>query len=481
MPMRGLAAVAAVLVSLAGVLASLACGSDEPGPGPAAATPAPEATATASPEPTPSATEVVATTTEAPAETTPRPTATAVASAATPDEDEATLAAELTAVALAPVLEEFGESAQDLTAHAFPVGADDERGRLWAVVTNGPQPFHVNDEGDVVNFFHFVALYRRDADATWSETLYQLTLETAPQRTEVEVYDTGPRRAKGPAPLIAIRGGTGAHAGTLDVVLVEGELLRTGISHVSARPGAGDIADLDGDGVVELIVNSSNPYVFCYACSVEEKGELVYRWDGLDYAEVPLEAPEGLESNLAEAADRVVRLAGANLWRDAALLAVETSQREPDHEGLRLLSIVVNRNAALRLGYAGSPGQPLLTHVFAGEYGAAFALMAALRPEEAFALDGPLIRGTAAEGDLESMVAFLLFYADETLKVRNDDPAIHAVRALGQVLASPDDLARARSSIARALRLAPDDAFLQGAQALLESIEVAPGAPEAAR
>lgn len=481
MPTRGLAAMAVVLVSLAGVLASLACGSDEPAQAPLAATPAPEATATASPEPSPSATEVVATATEAPAETTSPATATAVASAATPDEDEATLAAELTAITLAPVIEEFGESAQNLTGHAFPVGAGDERGRLWAVVTNGPQPLYVNDEGDVVNFFHFVALYRRNTDATWSDVLYQVTLETAPQRTQVEVYETGPRSWQGTAPLIAISGGTGAHAGTLDVVVVEGELLWVAVSHVSARPGAGGIADLDGDGVLELILNSSNPYVFCYACSVEEKGELIYRWDGLEYAEVPLEAPEGLEGDLAEAAERVVRLAGANLWRDAALLAIETSQREPDHEGLRLLSIVVNRNAALRLAYGGSPGQPLLTQVFAGEYGAAFALMAALPPEEAFALDGPLIRGTAAEGDLESMVAYLLFYADESLKVRNDDPAIHAVRALGQVLASPDDLARARSSIARALRLAPDDAFLQGAQAFLESIEVAPGAHEGDR
>ncbi len=472
MPARGLTAVAIVLLGLAGVVASLGCGSDEPAPVPPAATPTPETPTAASPEPTPTPTAAPATRTEAASETASPTTGPA------PVEDEAALAAELAEVALAPVREEFGESADDLTAHAFPVGAGDAEGALWAVVTNGPQPFYVDDAGEAVNFFHFVALYRRNADATWSEALYQITLETAPQRTEVEVHDTGPRRARGPAPLIAIRGGTGAHAGTLDVVIVEGELLRIGVSHVSGRPGAGEVADLDGDGVVEIVLNSSNPYVFCYACAVEEKGELVYRWDGVDYAPIPLEAPDDLEGDLREAAERVVRLAGANLWRDAATLAITTSQRAPDNADLRWLSILANRNAALRLGYAGSPGQPLLTSVFAGEYGAAFALMAALPPEEAFALDGPLISGTAAETDLESMVAYLLFYADEALKVRNDDPAIHAVRALGQVLASPDDLARARSSMARALRLAPDDAFLQGSQAFLESIEVAPGASE---
>ena len=473
MPAKGLIP-AVLLATVAAVALSLACGSDEPTP--PAPSPVPEAAATAPPETT--ATETVVATTTTPTATEAPTGDTTAATEDAPPEDPETLAAELAEVALAPVREEFGESADGLTAHAFSVAPRDERGTLWVVVTNGPQPFYVDEDGEPVNFFHFIALYRRNGDATWSDVLYQVTLETAPQWTEVQIYDAGPRARREPTtPLIAIHGGTGAHAGTLDVVLVEGELLAVAVSHVSARPGAGSIADLDGDGVVELVLNSSNPYVFCYACSVEEKGDLVYRWNGVEYDAVPLAVPDDLEGDLAAAAERVVRLAAANLWRDAATLAIETSRRAPEHEGLRWLSIVVNRTAALRLGYAGSPGQPLLANVFAGEYAAAFALMRTLPPEEAFALDGPLISGTAAETDLATMVAYLLFYADEALKVRDDDPAIHAVRALGQTLASPDDLNRARSSIGRALRLAPDDPFLQEAKAYLESVEVAPGLP----
>ena len=467
MRVRVLTARVAVLLGV-GAIVSLACGSSEPAMPPA--TPPPE-TATTAPESTPAATAAAAT-------PTPSPTATAAPAVRMPDEDEAALAAELAAIALAPVIEEFGEGAEDLTAHAFPLGLRDGEGALWAVVTNGPQPFLREGDGNVINFFHFVALYRRNADASWSEELSQITLETAPQRTHlVEVLDPGPRRAAGPGALIAIRGQTGAHAGTFDVLLAEGEVLRTVVSHISAGPDSGSIADLDGDGVAELIFNTSNPYVFCYACAVEERSEQVYRWTGLEYESVPLEAPDDLEGDLAARAERAVRLAEANLWRDAAALATETSRLAPDHEGLRWLSTLVNRTAVLRLAYAGSPGQPLLTNVLAGEYGAAYALMQALPPEEAFALDGPLISGTAAETDLPAMVSYLLFYADEALKVRDDDPAIHAVRALGQVLASPDDLTRARSSIGRALRLSPDDAFLQQARAYLQSIEVAPGLP----
>ena len=458
---------AALLAAVA--IATLACGSSEsPAPVPA---PSPEsvATATATADPTPDTTAQPATPTET-ASPTPRVTA--------PTEDPAALAAELAEIALAPVIEEFGEGAEALTAHAFPLEISDERGNLWAVVTNGPQPLYEDDDGDVINFFHFVALYRRNANATWSEALSEVTLETAPQRTRtVEVIDPGARTRLGPVALIAVRGGTGAHAGTFDVLLVEGEWMSTAVSHISARPDSGSLADLDGDGLVELIFNSSNPYVFCYACAVEERSEQVFRWTGLEYEAVEIAVPADLTGDLAEAAARVVRLAEANLWRDAAALAIETSRRVPDHQGLRWLSIAVNRTAALRLEYAGSPGQPLLTNVFAGEYGAAYALMRLLLPEEAFALNGPLIGGTAAETDLPTMVAYLLLYADEALKVRDGDPAIHAVRALGQVLASPGDLARARSSIGRALRLAPEDPFLQAAQAFLESTEKAPGLP----
>ena len=469
----------AVLLVAGGAFASLACGSSEPAP--VGTSPVPEATSATTPSPEPAATAATPAATasaSASATETASATATEAPTEEAPAEDEAVLAAELAVVALAPVLEEFGESAARLTAHTFPLGLADERGALWVVVTNGPQPFYEDEEGNGVNFFHFVALYRRDADGSWSGPLAELTLETAPQRTEVVVVlDPGPRGGSEPAVLIAVRGPTGAHAGTLDMLLVEGESLTTVVSHISARPNAGQLADLDGDGLVEVILNTSDPYVFCYACAVEEKREQVHRWDRNGWWPVELQAPDDLSGDLASRAERVVSLAAANLWRDAAALAIETSRRAPEHEGLRWLSIVVNRMATLRLGHAGTPGQPLLTNVLAGEYGAAFALMRALPAAEAFALDGPLILGTAAETDLATMAVFLHDYTALALTERPQDPSIHAVRALALALASPDDLAGAREAVGEALRLAPGETFLQEAKAYLESVERAPGLP----
>ena len=465
-------AVVAVLLTIAAALA--ACeGDDDPGPGPApvtvatpAAAPSPTATTAASPSPTttPSPTP---TSTPAPS---PTPTATPAPSP-TPGAEER--AAGLTSIVLAAITEEFGEN--ELTARALDLGVADADGAYWAVVTDGPQPFYRNDDGDGINFFHIVAVYRLNSDGTWSEEIDRIEIETAPQRTgepELVTLAVAPGSA-----WVVIRGPTGAHAGTLDVIRFDGSRVSTTLSHLSSRPNAGELSDLDGDGLPEFVLNASNPYVFCYACAVEEARVQIHRWDGSDLSRVPLAVPAGLPPDATADAALVVALAEADLWREAAARAVHAAGEVPGHDGLRWLSILVNQQAAARLGHAGSPGQPLLTNVLAGEYAAALDLMRALPPGEAFALDGPLIAGTAAETDVTTMAVTLLDYSERALTQRPDAAAIHAVRALAFALASPDQLDRAREEAARALELAPEDGFLHEAAAFLEAAERAPGLP----
>ena len=470
-------AAAAVLVLGVALLAGCESG-DDPGPAPVAVAtpepspptaPSPTATAAASPSPT-----TTPTSTPAP---TPPPTATPAASPTpepTPGAEElAERAAEVASILLVAITEEFGDS--ELTARALDLGLRDADGSYWAVVTNGPQPFYVNDDGDPINFFHTVAVYRLSSDGTWSEEIDRIEIDTAPQRTEqVELVtiDAVPGSA-----WVVIRGPTGAHAGTFDVIRFDGARLSTALSHISSRPNAGAITDLDGDGLPEFVLNASNPYVFCYACAVEEQRLQIYRWGDSDLSRVQLAVPSGLPPDAAADAALVVALAEADLWREAAARAVHAAGEVPGHDGLRWLSILVNQTAAARLAYAGSPGQPLLTHVFAGEYGAALDLMRAISPGEAFALDGPLITNTAAELDLTTLAVTLLDYSERALEQRPDDAAIHAIRALAFALASPDDLGRAREAAARAIERSPDEAYLHELAAFLESAERAPGAP----
>ena len=461
-------AAAATLLLIGAAILGCTRGSDS-GPAPVAvSTPAPQSTPAPTPTPTAAPGPVATSTPTATPTATPTPTPTP---APTPSAEE--LAAELASIVLAAISEEFGEN--ELEARALDLGLRDADGAYWAVLTNGLRPFYVNDDGDPINFFHLVAVHRLNNDGSWSDEIDRIEIDTAPYGTDVAELVDLDGRAGGSA-WIAIRDGTGAHAGTLDVIRFDGGL-ETALSHISSRPNAGEITDLDGDGLPEFVLNASNPFVFCYACAVEEHAIDLYRWDGTALSRVELAVPAGLTPGAAADAGRVVALAQADLWREAAALAVQTASGTPDDDGLRWLSILVNQMAAARLGHAGSPGQPLLTNVLAGEYAAALDLMRAHPPAEAFALDGPLIVGTAAETDIATMAVEILDYSERALAERPDDVAIHALRALGLALASPDQLDQAREAAARALELAPADEFLQQVSAFLEAAERAPGLP----
>ena len=426
---------------------------------------------------------------QAAAEPTPPPTSPqAESTAAEPteptapdhvDDGHVAIGAELGEIVLAGIFEEFGTSTQALVAYtAGPFDESEGGSSLWLAITTGPQPSYLDTDGEVVNFFHFAALYRRDADGTWDGPTAKLTIDSAPQRIrDFVVFD--PRASTSPKArptLIAIHGETGAHGGTFDVLRLDDGRLETALSHIGARSAAGDIVDLDGDGIPEVVLNDSNPYVFCYTCAVEEKHEQLYFWIDGGYQAVPLDMPPGLPPELAATAAQVVRLARADLWRDAAALAADLARRGA-RDDLRRLSVLVNRTAALRLAHAGTSGQPLLTNVLAGEYAQAFALISRHTPEDAFSLDGPLVTDTAAASDPTTMAVTLIDYSEQALAERPADAAIHTVRALGLALASPDDLRRARAAINDAVESAAGDQFLDAAQAYLGSIERLVGAP----
>ena len=375
------------------------------------------------------------------------------------------------------IREEFPD-AEAQPVHVFPLGLSDETGEFWGAVTDGPQPARITADDEIVNFFHFVAAYQLTEGNEWIE-VDRLEIELAPQRTLVDLTPTGWAPADGaPVAWITVRGGTGAHAGTLNIIRFDGETLSTELSWLSSGPYAGEVADLDGDGTVEVVVDNSNPYVFCYACAVVLKREILYWWDGSRLVPVDLRAlianvPDGV----ADQVDEVLALAQAGLWRHAALAAIATARQVPESAEVRWLSVLVNRTAAARLIHAGSIAQPLLTTVFAGEYGAAVELMRAHDPAQAFALDGPLIVDTEAERDPSTMATQLLDHTTRALDLAPDRAEIHAVHALALTLASPDDLAEARAAMQRAAELAPDDAFYQASHAFLASAQQAPGTP----
>lgn len=455
-----------------------------------AQSPTPSATAAAPPAPSPTPSPVAPAETPTPSPT-PEPTTavhlyiptagvgdvtpTAAASGAPTAEDPT--ADRLRRFIQEGIRQEFPE-AEAQPVHVFPLVLAGAAGEFWGAVTDGPQPARITSEDEVVNFFHFAAVYRLDQGSEWIE-VDRLEIELAPQRTQVDLTPTGWVLPDGaPAAWITVRGGTGAHAGTLDIIRFDGETLRTELSWLSARPNAGEVADLDGDGLVEVMVNDSDPYVFCYACAVELKREILYWWDGSRLVPVDLRVPvANVPAGVASEVDEVAALVRAGLWRDAALAAITAATQVPESAEVRWLSVLVNRTAAARLIHAGSVAQPLLTTVFAGEYGAAVELMRVHEPAQAFALDGPLIADTEAEHDPTTMATQLVDYTTRALAAAPDRAEIHAVHALALTLASPDDLTEARAAMQRAAELAPDDPFYAASLDFLTGVQRAPGTP----
>ena len=315
-------------------------------------TPTPSQTAAPSPSPTPTPAETAA----------PSPSPTPAASeqqtptpAGTPAPTLDALADELRGIVQEGIRQEFPEfpGVETQPVYVILLGLPEVTGMYWWVITDGPQPAKITSGGEVDNFFHFVAVFMRTEGGEWSE-VDRLEIESAPQRTHVEVLTTGWEGPGGEASAwIAVRGGTGAHAGTLDVIGFDGTALGTALSRITQRQYLSEFLDLDGDGLLEVVLNDSDPYIFCFTCATELQRVALYRWTGAQLDRVELRAPLDASNDQVE---RVVALAKADLWREAAAAAVDASRAFPESAEVRWLSILINWTAVARLNYGGGFG-----------------------------------------------------------------------------------------------------------------------------
>ena len=353
------------------------------------------------------------------------------------------------------IREEFPE-AEDQSVHVFPLGLSDAAGEFWGVVTDGPQPFKITADDEAVNFWHFAAAYQLSEENEWIE-VDRLEIELAPQRTQVDLTPTGWALLDGaPVAWITVRGGTGAHGGTLNIIRFDGETLRTELSWLSSRARyAGEVADLDGDGTVEVVVDNSNPYVFCYVCAVELKREILYWWDGSRLVPVDLRAPiANVPDGVADQVDEVLALAQASLWRDAALAAIASSQAGPRERGgpLALGSGQPDRRGAAdprRIDSTAAADNGIRRRIRRG------------RRSHARARSGAGVRARRAAHRRHGGGTRPFHHGHPAARPHHtgvwtlapDRAEIHAVHALALTLASPDDLAGARSAMQRAAEL----------------------------
>lgn len=269
-----------------------------------------------------------------------------------------------------------------------------------------------------------------------------------------------------------VEGGVGAHSGTCNILTFDGATITDAYSAFNPSPGVCRIRDLDGDGVDDVIVNETEPYVFCYACGVRFPYFSVRRWDGSALSLVKLESlPETAPAALAERNDEAIRSANAGLWKDALLAVEDAMIAGAAPEGIfGWNAILIRLNGEARKAQADAAAAPdypypLLARLFYGDYPAAVDVMRGYTAGEIFGQPSALVSGTMAEGWEPTLAGWITRTVEPALAVRPQLAEAYFLRAWGNWLANPDD-PTVVEDLARAAELRPDDPLFTASAAL---------------
>ncbi len=238
----------------------------------------------------------------------------------------------------------------------------------------------------------WLAVYRRTPSG-W-QRVTRLVLDQGPDFLAEE--SVSQIQVASPLTWLAISSGAGAHGGLFQVFSFDGQTLREVVHHGQGNPDAGQVRDLNGDGVPDIILNTTEYYVSCYACGVRLWRYEVQRFQGDRLIKVELtKLPTTAPAEARQLNDRAVDLANGELWKDAQAAIAQAMAQAPQDP-------TVAWNAALIKLYAEPRGQQarqgparFLSSVLYGDYKAAVDLLRPLEPDQWAAVDGDaLIFGT---------------------------------------------------------------------------------------
>ncbi len=255
---------------------------------------------------------------------------------------------------------------------------------------------------------------------------------------------------------LTVQGLAGAHSGCFELLRWNGESLATVISGFSSSPDAGYMTDLNDDGQLDLLLDNSDPYIFCYACGVRQYWAQLFYWDGKALVEVtPTLLSDEHPAELRALNDRAIELAEASLFADA-LSQIEEAERTAPEDATVVWNAVWIRHhlEASRLAAATSPF-PLLGDVFAGDWETAFDSLWTIGLPT-FSSSVPIPNESAASGFEQIVGELLAQYADTAMALQPERAAIHALSAWGRFLLNPNDPA-VQADFRRAAELSQDD------------------------
>ena len=327
----------------------------------------------------------------------------------------------------------------------LPLETDHSDQTLWAAFTNG---FISYDPWQT----HYVAIYAR-RDEAWFE-LGRLELEKPffLDADSVRQVFVEPSRT-----WLEVKSGVGAHGGCYDLLSFDGEALRGEVSHCHESPGAGQLIDLNQDGVMEVRLDRTANYVFCYACGVRLINYQVLQWDGNQMAEVVLTPlPESASTEAHDLNNRAVELAQAGLWPEAQTNINRALLLDDEQPTIVWNALLIDLHADARAEQARVSQYPLLDNIFYGDYAAALALMRSYAVEEIFGPQSPLTMGTIAESWQPELADWIIQSTERALEAEPDLAVAFFLRAWATYLTRPDS-PQVLNDLEQAATLAPDE------------------------
>lgn len=272
---------------------------------------------------------------------------------------------------------------------------------------------------------------------------------------------------------LAIDGGVGAHGGTFQLLSFDGMALRGHVSGVGASPGVGSIQDVDGDGVLDVVLDQSDAYVFCYACGVRKIYFRVFYWDSVNQRMLEGRIEHflmGQPQPMRDVVNPAVDMANAGLWKDALVKVTEARDLAPSYPECDIRTLnwnyaMIKLHADAMAADAVSGIYPLLSRVFYGDYAAAVDLARPYSPAQVFDPAGPLIAGTVAEGMEGILSDQIIQSADAALVVEPDLAEAYFMRGWARYLVNPTS-PQVHDDVHQAATLRPADAFFAGCAAL---------------
>ena len=281
---------------------------------------------------------------------------------------------------------------------------------------------------------HFIAVYNFD-HGSWIQ-IARRNLENSDHINDesINLVEIDPEKV-----FIEVKSNAGVHGGCYDLFDFDGSELNHLISSCASSPDAGEMADLDGDGIEEVVLNWSEDYVFCYTCGVRIARYQLWRWDGVHLLEVKLSnIEEGASEQSIQFNNEAVMLANAELWKEAQeKIEKAVEMNDSDNINIYWNSILIDLIAGKREQAVNKSGFPLLSSVFYGDYENVMDIMRLYRPNELFSNGSPLISGSAVEGSEEVMLDWVNTFTDKALFVKKELAAAYFLKAWATYLVNP--------------------------------------------